>query len=93
MQFTNHAAKRSKSRGISDRTIDSIMQHGDEFKCGHGCSIYRISEKELQFLKHENADEWKRLHEQPRAALVVKGCALITVMHRVKPLKRKNRLH
>ncbi len=92
MQLTTHAAKQARRRGINIGLIDHILQYGEEYKGGGGCSLYRISAKEQRFLKSENPQGWKNERDHRQVALVIKGDVLITAMHRVKPLKRTNRL-
>lgn len=92
MQLTFHAEKQARRRGINANQIDCILQYGDEYKAGDGCLLYRMPAKERRFLKSENPQGWKEGRDSPQVTLVLKGEVLITVMHRVKPLKRTNRL-
>jgi hypothetical protein len=92
MHLTFHAARQSQRRGVNADLIDCIIQYGEEYKGGGGCSLYRIPEKERRFLKNDDPQGWKSGRDHHRVALVLKGESLITVMHRVKPLRRSRRL-
>jgi len=92
MQLTSHAVKQAQRRGINADLIDCIFQYGEEYKAGGGCSLYRISAKEQRFLKSENPQDWKSRRDHHQVALVLNRDVIITVMHRVKPLKKSNRL-
>lgn len=92
MQLTSHAGKQARRRGINADLIDCIFQYGEEYKAGGGCSLYRISAKEQRFLKSDNPQGWKNGRDHHQVALVLNKGVLITAMHRVKPLKRTNRL-
>ena len=92
MEFTTHAAKQAQRRGINSDWINCVLQYGEEFKGGRGCSFYRIPAKEQRFLRSENPPMWKHGRDQHKVALVLAGDKIVTVMHREKSLKKSNRL-
>lgn len=93
MVLTKHAAKQAQRRGVNSDWIDCVLQYGDEFKGGGGCSLFRISAKEQRFLRSEIPAEWRRVRDHSQVALVLTGNVVVTVMHRIRPFKKSARLN
>lgn len=92
MEFTVHAAKQAQRRGVNSEWIECVLQYGEVFKGGGGCSLYRIPARERRFLKSENPQAWKNGRDHHKVALIVAGDAIVTVMHRMKSPRNSNRI-
>lgn len=87
MELTIHAVKQTQRRGIKSQLAFLVEQYGDEFKGGGGCSLYRMSNIEQRYLKHEDPFLWEKVRDRKKLAVVVAGDNVITVMHRTKSLR------
>lgn len=92
MELTIHAAKQARRRGVNAGLMDFIIQNGEEYKAGGGCSLHRITAKEQRFLKNDDPAGWKSGRDKLRVVLVTNGEVVVTAMHRERPLYKSNRL-
>lgn len=91
MKFSIHAAQQSQRRGVNLAAVNFVLECGDEYSVGRGCSLFHISAKERRFLKSEYPELWKSGRDHQRVALVVSENAVVTVMHRYKKLRKSKR--
>lgn len=95
MKLTKHAKKQARRRGIDADAIDLILSYGEDAKAGHGCSLMRISRRELPFVESECPPMlWRRYRDRLRAMATVvnhEGQQVVTVMHRRKPIWKQFR--
>lgn len=95
--ITHHAAIRSQQRGLSAGQIELILEWGVEVAAGvgrHGeaCRIVELDHRNLKKLRSFLGKDGATLAERLRnVRVIVQGGRVVTVMHRLKKTKEKNR--
>lgn len=51
-RITDHAKRRCQQRGISTRTIDLILTHGERHLCRDACSSVYLTNKSIAKVRH-----------------------------------------
>ena len=91
MRQTKHAVEQQQRRGIPDALLAMVMDHGVAIKATGRASMYRVSKKELPFLKNEcPAPLWRRYRDSLNRTVpvVAEGDTVITARHRWKRIRK-----
>ena len=93
-EMTLHASKRAQQRGIRQRTIQLIFEHGDgKSHVGKGCVAYWLSHRKA----HKLLDEGTKtlvVEEAQGIIVVAQGSHIVTVTHQTdRRAKRYRREH
>lgn len=70
--FSRHAICRIAQRGISAEAMSVLLDHGDAYNAGQGCSYVQLSKAALRRLSAEGAPE-RVLRNLARLQAVVSG--------------------
>ncbi|MDF2457754.1 MAG: hypothetical protein K0S79_170 [Nitrospira sp.] len=85
MRTTRHALVQQQRRGISEELLSLVLEHGKTHKATGHATMYRISKRELLFVKHDCPKPlWRRYRDSITKAVpvVADGETIITAMHR-----------
>lgn len=91
MKTTKHAAVQQQRRGISDELLSLVLEHGEMHKARGHATMYRISKKELLFVKHDCPKPlWRRYRDSIGKAVPVVGTEgdVLTAMNRYRRIWR-----
>lgn len=91
MRMTQHAKARQQKRGIEDRLLEMVLDHGVEFKASDHAAMFRISKKELRFLESECPRPlWRRYRDSlnKTVPVVSKEGLILTAMQRYRKIRR-----
>ena len=87
LHFTNHARKRMAQRGISEKAIRMVIEHGRE-SVGRRAFLYFLGEKEVR--KHKQKRELRR-HQNIHVVIDLDG-TVRTVYRNAQPNLRDKRI-
>ena len=91
INYTKHAIKRSRQRGILDDVIRLVADYGTQY-CHKGCEITFLAESDIKFLESELNVRPQILDKCKRVYLVMSKNTLITAAH-VKTKFKHNYWH
>lgn len=91
MRTTKHAQQQQQRRAICRSELDLAIAHGDEHKAARHAVMYRVSRKELLFIRNDYPEPlWRKYRDSLGRAvpMVADGSAIVTAMRRHRKMKR-----
>lgn len=88
--LSKHAQAQARRRGISQRSLQLIIDFGEFYWAGSGSNSYYLSKRKYQWLvKHKrlSSDEIYTLRDVISCAVIASDQTIITVMHAPRPPK------
>ena len=85
-KYTQHALKRSSQRGVSERAIEYILEHGTSKYDGHGGVVHFLNKKEKKYINKNEQEIFNRFDRFKNLFVVTSSYSgeVITVGHRYR---------